>query len=740
MNWKLVWRGMRLAFLIRVPLLVLLVLAALGPLAIWSPLSKLLRNLLDQSESGWGWLTGWGTFLISMGAFLLAYAAVTAVNLILYYGADRFPDNHRFPLEQKSPLLVFLTGTLSAVILMACVIGQTEAARAPHVLGAILGFAAALALVVFSKIVQLKATDPKTTPHPPPYLVFPAYLFPALQTYFDDLYCSYPDGIKGGKQRINRYSQWALEIFRHVGQGYLIETRARRGELKLRSGHVFALSLSIIAFCLYLFVGFNKSFITADPARVPALAFLMLFLNVICWVLAGLTFFFDRYRFPLLWTLAALAMLTANSPQSDHFFRVEIGQPRPDFLTPAQYLNQRIVRKQENGKVNLIFVATPGGGIQAGAWTTQVLAGLNTEMNNRGLNDTFKNSVCFISSVSGGTMGAMIYAAKIAGRVADPIANSHASAIDEVGWGWTQPDFWRAVAPWFGRRLLDRGWALEEKWIAVNHLGVTRKGMWEGMWTKQAAEEKDIFLADWARMGIEMPALVFNSMLAERGQHVVFSTTDYPPKNDRRGIINFYHLYPGNKFDIRVATAARLSASFPYVAPAARPEIDPYAPGYHFVDGGYYDNDGVDSLIGWLTEALDDVNRDLIGDILILQIRHFNPDTIPGGSRHGWLYQSYAPLSGLLAMWGSSPAGRNRNELELFRKGFNDGKRQIWTATVKFESKEQCAPLSWKLSPHERRCIDDAWRNVDKRALDCVRDYLQRPKNGQRPAACEVLP
>ena len=38
--------------------------------------------------------------------------------------------------------------------------------------------------------------------------------------------------------------------------------------------------------------------------------------------------------------------------------------------------------------------------------------------------------------------------------------------------------------------------------------------------------------------------------------------------------MNFYDLYPGEylKYDIRVNTAARLSASFPYVAPAARPD------------------------------------------------------------------------------------------------------------------------------------------------------------------------
>lgn len=54
---------------------------------------------------------------------------------------------------------------------------------------------------------------------------------------------------------------------------------------------------------------------------------------------------------------------------------------------------------------------------------------------------------------------------------------------------------------------------------------------------------------------------------------------------------------------ISVATAARLSATFPYVSSAARipAEFAPYA--FHFVDGGYFDNDGTSSVIEFLMHA-----------------------------------------------------------------------------------------------------------------------------------------
>ena len=259
-----------------------------------------------------------------------------------------------------------------------------------------------------------------------------------------------------------------------------------------------------------------------------------------------------------------------------------------------------------------------------------------------------------------------------------------------------------------------------------------------------------------------MPALLFNSMIVERGQHLVFSTTAYPPAEDQRGIVNFYDLYPGygRSFDIRAATAARLSASFPYVAPAARPDLDtPYGDAFHIVDGGYYDNYGIDALIGWLRDALEkdpEVNA-RVKDIFILQIRHFNPATASRGSHPGWLFQLYAPLFGLLSMWTAAPVSRDRNEIELFRQTFeqksNDpnSRRSLWSSVIAWNSdeltdpsqREVCkkAPLSWKLSPREQVCIDEMW-DYEKRyssALNCLQAYLDRKDEGSPPANCEVL-
>jgi hypothetical protein len=338
-------------------------------------------------------------------------------------------------------------------------------------------------------------------------------------------------------------------------------------------------------------------------------------------------------------------------------------------------------------------------------------------------NDRFRNSVALISSVSGGSLGSLIYAASFANHIEpeEVIANSRASAINEVAWGWTYPDFFRAIAPWLVDGTSDRGWALEEKWSAVNKL---------------STNGRDTYLSDWAARGAAMPALIFNSMLVEPGRHVIFSTTDFPKANDPRGIVNFYRLYRehAGRYDIRVNTAARLSSSFPYVAPAARADLGSvHQPGFHFVDGGYYDNFGIDSLIGWLAEALSDQHAEpavkAMNDILVLTIRHFNAGSEPRGSLRGWGFQMFAPVIGLLAMWDAAPARRDDNEFRLFADGLRaNPNRRIWIVNVPYNGMGDCAraPLSWKLSESQKACIDGAWDSVkDAPQLRCIDNYLR---------------
>lgn len=729
MSWQQLGRLLRAVFLLRVPLSVLMVLAAFGPLSL-TLFDELLGNILDLGPNRWY------LFLVSFASFLLAFAAIAAINLIFSYGEDRFGDPN-LKLVQSHPVMTFFLGSSPAVILLSCVwirTSKSEIGLPDKLFFSMLGLGAALGLVILSKGIQLALTDPSATPYPPPYLVFPAYIIPSLEKRFDAIYCWSSQLSKRLKRGFNRFVQWPLAILRGAGEGYFVDQNPPEGQLlMLRSGHVFALSLSLIAFGFYVGIGYRKAYISAAKPGVPALSYLLLFAIVVCWGLSALTFFFDRYRFPLVSALAILSLATTFTPISDHFFRVvSLNHPIQRMFRPAELLRQKLAGPQKR----LVFIVTAGGGIQAAAWTVRVLTGLDEECRKRHNPCDFRNSVAVISSVSGGSLGSMIYAkgystAFRSSTNQELLDSSETSALDEVAWGWTNPDVARAVSPVHWSREIDRGWALERKWAEVNGLRDTNVGQ----------DENDTLLSSWSGEGT--PALIFNSMIVETGQPIVFSNSSFAREGSGRGLRNFYDLYPEkNNLDVRVNTAVRLSASFPYVAPAARPDVrSPMAPDYHLVDGGYYDNYGINSLLGWLSDAFqDDTSLPAkIPDILILQITSFNAAASNKPSEHGWGFQIIAPILAVLEMRGTAQKARDLSELRLFARYYQSKQVpvKVWTAQFGFIGEKPCEqpPLSWKLDKAQVDCISKAWGNFQapqSDAVACVTSYL----NGDSPVKC----
>ena len=229
------------------------------------------------------------------------------------------------------------------------------------------------------------------------------------------------------------------------------------------------------------------------------------------------------------------------------------------------------------------------------------------------------------------------------------VDRAEGSSIDEISWGVLYPDLVRTILSVPLPVGWDRGRALEWAWLRHDSHWDNRSGIEEG-------------LSDWredAEKG-DRPAVIFNTTITESGQRLPLATTDLPKGTPGR--LNYDQLFTeGERKDIRILTAARLSASFPYVSPAARAtEVE--GPQSHIVDGGYYDNYGISSLVEWLDAKLrSDQN---INKVLIIEIRgapsppSYANDDASGcpvkpsanapdrSSRAGWFYQFTAPPNG----------------------------------------------------------------------------------------------
>jgi hypothetical protein len=178
--------------------------------------------------------------------------------------------------------------------------------------------------------------------------------------------------------------------------------------------------------------------------------------------------------------------------------------------------------------------------------------------------------------------------------------------------------------------------------------------------------------------------------------------------------------------DLSLSTAARLSASFTYVSPATRLEPKFAGNAYHFVDGGYFDNDGTGSVIEFL-DSISQANAFPDGQpILLIEIRNGNnvysdrsPDsyscqiahcTAPNSHPTPWgpWRQLVAPAQAMYLAGHESITRRNRRELCALEEKLRQGSSHVVIHHVVFPIEDEGAALSWHLTQRQIAYIRDA--------------------------------
>ena len=537
-----------------------------------------------------------------------------------------------------------------------------------------------------------------------------------------------------GNALLNVLAQIPDELTR----GYLAAAPDPSGRRRLLPGHGLAIAVGLTFFAVYLLIG--------SLHWGTAIVYVILLLTVLCWILAAFAFFLDRFRVPVLLVLAVFFIAAAQSPRSDHYFNLSATPPGYYGPSSTEYI---LAERRGAPNCPIIVVSANGGGIQSAAWTARVLSGLAEEFQKLGGPnlEKFLRSIRLISGVSGGSVGAMFFVNEIQPpgsttpmSFSNVVQEAEESGLAEVVWGMAYPDLGHAFLPWFRRDLLlDRGHVLEETWVksARDHGSPSlAKGLLE--WNRGVVE-------GWR------PATIFNATFVESGERLQISTIPVGDKGWPIGRKEFFYLYNA---DIRVATAARLSATYPYVSPAARPRLysqgSPLFPDrppdyehLHAVDGGYFDNSGLCALTEWLNEALtqrEDVwnktGRKPTGreKILVLQIRGFPEVT---ASRHkparGWFYQLYAPLSTMLGVWTTGQQATNVTELDLLQKYWAEKGIDLVPVIFQpdasvYQGRKGVLPLSWHLRKDDKDLIEKAWENSDsQRNCKTVVDFVGPP-------------
>jgi hypothetical protein len=393
----------------------------------------------------------------------------------------------------------------------------------------------------------------------------------------------------------------------------------------------------------------------------------------------------------------------------DHYYKLHRANcPNEDERSPSYRFTDAYddwaKRHPPDRYPSMIVVAASGGGITAAQWTAQVLSNLQRDPD---LQAKFGDSIAMISAVSGGAVGTMyaVNAYTRDGAPRDKLAlesidnQAGRSSLGAVGWGIVYPDFLRllgSLPTFFIRKEQDRGWAIESRWAA----GIIPDGTSMARW-------RDDVKQGWR------PAVVFNGTVAETGERLVIAPVDI--RTDKRSPEYSWPvrklLYPGD--DIDVVTAARLSATFPYVTPIARPDATGNCDDnrYHVADGGYTDNFGVLSAIDYLREIAPKIQKDG-RKVVLLQIRASNPDRMPRPETDpGYLWTVTGPFNTLLSVRTPGQVARNDALIRYLQYEWEQKKIGEIKPVIFQLYKEN--PLSWHLSSSEKRTIAAEWSNQE---------------------------
>ncbi|MGA8429755.1 MAG: patatin-like phospholipase family protein [Candidatus Sulfotelmatobacter sp.] len=702
----------RYAYLLRIPIVIAIVLFAFPFAALLphSPLRVLFQNLflLDGGTQMWPWPTFWST----MAAFVLAWSILLTSRIVLLNCGDRFNIPSLMTAAELRGWAFFVVPIISLPAILGQFTQQGDFRPTQGFCGeCVVAIVAAAACSYILAFIALWCAVLLAPPHTQgSALTFPCPRFMKNWLAWADDHHVLPTTFAPGT--------WMREHLPcSLWQGYL----ANDGFLW--SGHWLALLFSVITIGIYLFVGWWQGGSLGKPSGITSLTVVWLLLLNSNWVLSFFAFFLDRFRIPVLVPLVLFAIVSGNIRSSDCYFHVEQQQTNIPAVSPGQVLRARA------GKP-IVVIATAGGGIQAAAWTTQVLAGIDEQYRKWEPGKEFSENVALISSVSGGATGAMFYMS-----LYDQALRQHfhsdqlpgltdlvsQSSLDDVAWALVYHDIPRIVLPAGG--LSDRGFVLEQTWQNRAHLDAT--------------------LSEW-RNGVGdgwRPATIFNSTVAETGEPIAFSTTGIPGLAPSKTIAasarnrDFYDMYPGK--DLHVVTAVRLAATFPFVTPAARPDTEDLND-YHMIDGGYYDNYGISSLLAWLEQGLSELKgaceqkakgpkekqacaKTVLPRILVLQIRPFPADEEAKPTQKGWAFQLYAPVKGLLSVRSTAQLLRDREALALFARRWESTDAETAGAKIQFATfefggfnqkerdKAINPPLSWAMSPSQIQAVKQDW-------------------------------
>ncbi len=567
----------------------------------------------------------------------------------------------------------------------------------------------------------------------------------------------------------------------------------------------FILAVPILGFTVALPMVYEAG----DAARFPILALVLILVISLSWMLGAIAFFADRFRIPVLTVVVLLLVLPRlfqwTGKNEEHYLSIATREGNSKLPTPGSILDRRIQLAKAAGLSGtnpgntFVIVTSTGGGIHAAAWTAAILQHLEDRFGG-----TFHDHVLMLSTVSGGSAGLYTYLRELygganGGRPDYTRMRSEAmcSSLESVGWGLVYHDIPKAIFPFpylgapspgiddlkespLGK---DRTWGLRRGFarnlndrycrLPNDSTGIVSLAQVEADQRQNPDQYQALTLSAFDAMQGEhpFPAFSMNTTTVEDGARFLLANYRIERQAGSRLVPSpaesFLDVYGAEQFgtagnmrypDLPLATAAQMSATFPYVSSAATFPAVPQKRTVHFVDGGYYDNDGTASAIEFIRAALEGAKEFTLtaepangnpaknarpggggrssGDklrILLVEIRNSTDTSSPNtpgqksvasalalkddtnGNCKTWNLgdQLTAPLRAFYSAGHGSVTDRNRNALVLLERAYKDQlilQHFVIDDRANSDENDSCVadkhpptdPLNWSLTPKQQ--------------------------------------
>ena len=402
--------------------------------------------------------------------------------------------------------------------------------------------------------------------------------------------------------------------------------------------HIAAIACMLLAFIFLVLLGF---FLEIRIFEMPAAASILIFFAVMISFMGSLTYFLQSWSLPAAILLVFIINLLYEKQLIDprnkaYGLNYVSSSERPDYTKQSLQalcdsgriaadkagmiqILEKWKAKQVQEKPLMIFINVSGGGLRSAAFVMNTLQQLDSSTNGKLMQHTF-----LISGASGGMLAATYYRELYRYKLKDSTLNLYDKRLnDNISGDLLNPVFTSMIARDIfapmqkfsvgnNRYIKDRGYAFEKK------LSDNTKGLLNIQLKDIAADEASA----------RVPMIIFNSVVKSDGRKLIIGTQPLSFMMKPRffqadtsmsaDAIDFAAMFKHqDAMSLRVLTAMRMNATFPYVLPnvwlPSNPVID-------VMDAGLRDNLGTETSLRFLDNFKEWIMENT-GGVVLLQLR-----------------------------------------------------------------------------------------------------------------------